>query len=79
MDVIKEVEKAWFKSTDGHPMTVFILEMNNLRNLLLLPMDFFQMMGMVNKMYFKTCYTMDPSKTKTLFQSSFVFFILTIQ
>lgn len=41
MNVIKEVEKEWFKSTDGHPMTVFILEMNNPRNLLLLPMDFF--------------------------------------
>lgn len=73
MNVIKEVEKEWFKSTDGHPMTVFILEMNNPRNLLLLPMDFFQTMGMVNKIYFKICYTvdatMDPSKNKTLFQS----------
>ena len=50
MDVIKEVEKEWFRSTGSYPMTIFTLDMNNLRNFLLLPMDYFQMMGMVNKM-----------------------------
>lgn len=49
MDIIRDVEKEWFRNTDSYSMKILFLEMNNMRNAL--PVDCFQKMGIKTNVF----------------------------